>query len=136
MYEDFGAFVDGHTVELRLFFPDATRDPSQYDPDRAGLPQIRSVRAPGEHQTLTGDVAWDLDKAPTLVREDHPSGMLYRLRLDDVPDGFYQYKYFVTFENGTSRWSGDPCTRWIGTEAENAAFVVGGNTTTVSRLAG
>jgi pullulanase len=135
MYENFGAVVDGHTVELRLFFPDASRDPTQYDPRHAGLPQIRSLRVPGEHQALVGDNPWDLDTAPAMLREDHPNGMLYRLRLEDVPDGFYQYKYFVSFENGTSRWCGDPCARWVGTEAENAAFVVGGNTTTVVPLA-
>lgn len=134
MYEEFGAVVDGHTVELRLFFPDVARDPTQYDASRGGLPRIVSVRAPGEHQTLAGDASWDLDTAPRLVREDHPHGMLYRLHLEGVPDGFYQYKYFVTFENGTSRWCGDPCARWVGTEAENPAFVVGGNTTTVSPL--
>jgi 1,4-alpha-glucan branching enzyme len=70
-----------------------------------------------------------------MVPENHPSGLLYRLRLENVPDGFYQYKYFVTFANGTSRWCGDPCARWVGTEAENAAFVVGGNTTTVAPMA-
>jgi 1,4-alpha-glucan branching enzyme len=136
MYENFGAIVDGNTVELRLFFPDASRDPNQYDPSHAGLPQIRSVRVPGEHQALVGDQPWDLGAAPAMVREDHPSGMLYRLELENVPDGFYQYKYFVDFENGTSRWCGDPCSRWVGTEAENAAFVVGGNTMTVPPLPG
>src|SRR4051812_44755782 len=136
MYGDFGAAVDGHTVELRLFLPDRERDPAQYEPDRGGLPRIRSVIAPGEHQRLAGDQAWDLATAPAMVPEDHPSGTLYRLRLDDVPDDFYQYKYYVTFENGTSRWCGDPCARWLGTDAENAAFVVGGATETVPRLAG
>jgi hypothetical protein len=114
MYETFGAIVVGHTVELRLFFPDAGRDPNQYDPRYAGLFRIRSLRVPGEHQALVGDNPWDLDTAPAMVAEDHPSGLLYRLRLGNVPDGFYQYKYFVGFENGTSRWCGDPCARWVG----------------------
>src|SRR5688500_6505111 len=116
MYEEFGAVVDGNTVELRLFLPDAGHDHTQYEPGRGGLPRIRSIVARGEHQPLRGATAWDLDTAPALQPEDHPSGVLYRLRLDDVPDGFYQYKYFVTFENGTRRWCGDPCARWLGTE--------------------
>ena len=33
MYEDFAARVDGHSVELSLFFPDNTVDPSQYEGD-------------------------------------------------------------------------------------------------------
>jgi pullulanase len=136
MYEEFGAVVDGDTVELRLFLPDRERDPTQYRPDRGGSPRIRSIVAPGEHQRLAGDEPWDLATAPGLVPEDHPSGTLYRLRLEHVPDGFYQYKYYVTFENGTQRWCGDPCTRWLGTKDENAAFVVGGATHAVPRLNG
>jgi pullulanase len=134
VYEDFGAVVDGNVVELRLFLPDADRDPSQYRPGRGGRPRIVSVLATGDHQVLTGDRAWDVGTAPALDPEDHPSGTLYRLHLEDVPDGFYQYKYFVTFENGTSRWCGDPCSRWLGTDAENAAFVVGGTTQVVPPL--
>ncbi|MGR9117001.1 MAG: alpha-amylase family glycosyl hydrolase, partial [Gammaproteobacteria bacterium] len=48
--------------------------------------------------------------------------------------GFYQYKYFVTYEDGTSRWCGDPCTKYVATEHENAAFVIGGPTTTVEPI--
>lgn len=76
-----------------------------------------------------------MDTAPALTPQPHAGGTLYVLRLDDVPDGFYQYKYVVTFENGSLRWCGDPCTRWLSTEAENAAFVVSGATTTVPPLA-
>jgi len=135
MYETFGAVVADHTVELRLFFPDADRDPDQYDPQHGGLPLIHSLRVPGDHQALTGHDPWDLNTAPVMEPEDHRGGVLYRLRLEDVPDGFYQYKYFVSFENGTSRWCGDPCARWVGSEAENAAFVVGGNSLIVAPLA-
>jgi 1,4-alpha-glucan branching enzyme len=132
MYEAFGAVVEEHTVELRLFLPDA----SQYEPGRGGPPRIRSIVAPGDHQALANQAPWDVGTAPPLTPQPHPGGTLYVLRLDAVPDGFYQYKYLVTFENGSRRWCGDPCTRWLGTDAENAAFVVGGATTTVSSLAG
>src|SRR5687768_742121 len=115
MYEEFGAMVDEHTVELRLFLPDA----SQYEPGRGGPPRIRSIVAPGDHQALAGHSPWDVATAPPLTPQPRPGGTLYVLRLDDVPDGFYQYKYVVTFDNGSRRWCGDPCTRWLGTEAEN-----------------
>jgi hypothetical protein len=41
MYEDFGARVDGRPVELSLFFPDNTVDPSQYEDD--GDPRVHRL---------------------------------------------------------------------------------------------
>jgi pullulanase/glycogen debranching enzyme len=43
-----------------------------------------------------------------------------------LPQAQYQYKYRVEFENGVVRKVGDPCTKYGGTDQENAAFVVGG----------
>jgi hypothetical protein len=44
-----------------------------------------------------------------------------------LADNFYQYKFFVTFENGTVRYVSDPCTKYGGSDdKENSAFVVGG----------
>ncbi len=46
-----------------------------------------------------------------------------------MPDGFYQYKLFVTFEDTTSRFVADPCAKYGGSDRvnENSAFVIGGN---------
>ncbi|HEX9942696.1 MAG TPA: alpha-amylase family glycosyl hydrolase [Thermoanaerobaculia bacterium] len=125
MYEDFGAVVDGSSVEFRVFFPDAAVDGAQYV--RGGTPHIKTLKVAGDFQARTGGTAWDVGNAPVLAREEHPKGWLYKHRLDEIADGFYQYKYFVEFENGTSRWCGDPCSKYGGSEHENAAFVVGGN---------
>jgi pullulanase len=133
MYESFGAVVTGNAVEFRLFFPDAARDPEQYS--RGGLPRIQKVQVRGDFQSQIGSAAWRLADAPELAPQDHPKGVLYTFRIDHLPDGFYQYKYFVSYENGTTRWCGDPCTRYVGPSQENAAFVVGGNDLTVRPLA-
>jgi pullulanase len=133
MYESFGAVVTGNTVEFRLFLPDAARDPSQYS--RGGSPRIKKVQVRGDFQSHIGSVNWGLASAPELTPQDHPKGVLYTFRIDHLPDGFYQYKYWITYENGTTRWCGDPCTRYVGPSNENAAFVVGGNDLTVRPLA-
>lgn len=134
MYEAFGAVVEGSRVEFRLFFPDNAVDPSQYV--RGGPPQIREIRVRGNFQSALGGADWDFSTAPVMSREPHPSGWLWRAEIDGLPEGYYQYKYFVTFENETSRWCSDPCTRYGGAdEHENAAFVIGGNFTRVRPLA-
>src|SRR5215469_6984023 len=125
MYEAFGATVQDHDVTVRLFFPDNAKDASQYQ--RGGLPRIRRLQIAGDFQHLTGDGDWDLDTAPEMEAEEHDSGVVWRYNLQDVPDGFYQYKYFATFENGATRWCTDPCTKYVGTANQNAGFVVGGS---------
>ena len=125
MYEQFGAHISGSTVEFRLFFPDASRDASQYR--RGGLPRIHTVRVVGTFQTHLGQAAWDPLSGSLLVRKPHVKGWLYTCALPALPDGYYEYKYFVEFENGTTRWCGDPCTKYGGSAEENAAFVIGGN---------
>ena len=70
-----------------------------------------------------------------MTRGDHPQGMLYTYRIDQIPDGCYQYKYFVTYENRTTRWCTDPCTKYVATKEENAAFVVGGHNIEIQPLA-
>jgi glycosidase len=133
MYESFGAVVTGNAVEFRLFLPDAARDPYQYS--RGGLPRIQKVQVRGDFQSQIGSVDWRLADAPELAPQDHPKGVLYTFRIDHLPDGFYQYKYFVTHQNGTTRWCGDPCTRYVGPSQENAAFVIGGNDLVVRPVA-
>jgi len=125
MYEAFGAAVQHHNVTVRLFFPDNAKDASQYQ--RGGLPCIRTLQIAGDFQHLTGGGDWDLSTAPEMEAEEHDSGVVWRYDLQDVPDGFYQYKYFATFQNGTTRWCTDPCTKYVGTVNQNAGFVVGGN---------
>jgi 1,4-alpha-glucan branching enzyme len=44
-----------------------------------------------------------------------------------LPKGFYQYKYLVTFANGTNRKVADPCTRYGGPADQNSGFVIGGS---------
>jgi pullulanase len=133
MYEGFGAVVDGNRVEFRLFFPDRQVDATQYV--RGGDPHIEAIRVTGDFQSHLGADNWDFSRAPLMQRQDHPNGWLYTFAIDPIPDGFYQYKYFVTFQNGTTRWCGDPCTKYGGAEFENSAFVVGGNSTVVQPIA-
>ncbi len=127
MYEDFGARVQGDAVEFRLFVPDAAVDPGQYV--RGGPARIRDVRVVGDFQ------GWDVDGAPELSPGDHPAGRVYTHRVEGLAEGFYEYKYLVRFENGTSRWCTDPCTRYVGRTNENAGFVIGGNQLNVRPLA-
>src|SRR5688572_4924411 len=125
MYELFGTAVVGNSVEFRLFFPDSTRDPSQYT--RGGSPNIAAIRVTGDFQQQIGTTNWDHASAPAMVRQPHPKGWLYTFQIPHLPDGYYQYKYFVTFNNQTTRWCADPCTKYGGAENENSAFVVGGS---------
>ncbi|MFN8458128.1 MAG: alpha-amylase family glycosyl hydrolase [Anaerolineae bacterium] len=133
MYEGFGAVVDESSVEFKLFFPDSAVDSTQYG--RGGLPQLTSVRVVGDFQAELGGTAWDFKNAPVMSKQEHPHGWLYSYRIPQINDGFYQYKYFVEFENGTTRWCGDPCSKYGGETNENSAFVVGGNSITVKPIA-
>ena len=95
MYEDFGAIVAGQSVEFRVFFPDAAKDPSQYDTNSSrgtnGLPRIAKIRVSGNFQSKLGGQDWDFNAAPELMLVDHPHGILYTFNIDSLPDGFYQY---------------------------------------------
>lgn len=126
MYEDFGAQVEGNTVTFRLFFPDRAKDPLQYG--RGGLPRIHRLQVTGTFQHHLGQSDWDFLNAPEMQLHDHPLGMLYTFSAT-LPDDFYEYKYFVTFDDGKTRWCNDPCARYGGQDAnhENSGFVIGGN---------
>ncbi len=132
MYEDFGAVVTERRVEFRLFFPDNTRDSSQYT--NGGPPRIQRIQIPGTFQSGIGGIDWDYTNAPAMVRNEHPNGWLYTYQINELPEGCYQYKFFVTFENGTSRWCGDPCTRHSEGADENPAFIIGESETTVNPI--
>jgi pullulanase len=132
VYESFGARVSGGQVEFQLFFPDRNQDASQYV--RGGLPNIAQVQVVGDFQNQLGQKDWDPGSAGKMTLESHPKGSLYRYALPKaLIEGYYQYKYFVTYNNLTTRWCTDPCTRYGGgDENENSAFVVGGATATVN----
>lgn len=133
MYEKFGAVVQGNSVTWKLFIPDNARDPSQYT--RGDSPSIRSIRVRGDFQSEIGSDPWSLDGALPMDRTPHPNGWLYTLELPHLADGFYQYKYFVEFQNDTTRWCSDPCSRYDGSDSQNSAFVIGGNDMKVRPLA-
>ncbi len=134
MYEQFGAVVDQDKVEFKLFFPDNTIDATQYV--RGGLPKIKEIRVRGDFQSHIGGQDWELATAPLMAKNPHPKGWLYTCKINQaLPEGFYQYKYFVTFENETTRWCGDPCTKYGGAdEHENAGFAIGGQSTAVNPM--
>lgn len=124
MYEQFGPIVDHSTgkVEFKLFFPDSSKDILQYG--RGGLPKIQEIYIPGTFNAS----GWDEKQAPKMSLEEHSSGLLYTYSTTLNP-GFYQYKFYVKFENGKDRWVNDPCTRY-GSRLDgedNSGFVVGGN---------
>jgi 1,4-alpha-glucan branching enzyme len=134
MYEEFGAVVQNKQVEFRLFLPDNTVDQTQYI--RGGQPKIKEIRIRGDFQNQIGGRDWGFDSAPIMTKNPHAKGWLYTHKIEgDLPEGFYQYKYFVTFENDTTRWVTDPCTKYGGNgNNENAAFVIGGPTATVQPI--
>ncbi len=133
MYESFGAVVEDNVVEFRLFFPDANIDPTQYI--RGSTPKITTLRVTGDFQSTIGGVNWDYTNAPLMHKKRHPHGWLYRYAIEQLPKGFYQYKYYIEFENGGRRWCTDPCTKYGGAENENSGFVIGGNTAAVAPIA-
>ncbi|GJL83502.1 MAG: hypothetical protein DHS20C01_31360 [marine bacterium B5-7] len=132
MYENFGAVVSDHRVAFKLFFPDTAKDPSQYV--NGGLPRITRIQVTGDFQSELAGENWDIARAPELVKTDHPNGIIYTYTIDQLSNGFYQYKYFVTYEDGTTRWCGDPCCKYVASEHENAAFVIGGHSTNVEPI--
>jgi pullulanase len=126
MYENFGPNVDGNNVTFQLFFPDRAKDPLQYG--RGGLPKIKKLQVVGTFQVQLGQKNWDEKIAPEMTLNAHPKGWLYTFSTI-LPDDFYEYKFFVTFEDGTKRSCNDPCTKYSGQDenSENSGFVVGGS---------
>lgn len=131
MYEKFGAVVSGPRVVFSLFLPDKAIDPTQYV--RGGSPRIKEIHVCGDFQNSLGSQNWQVDQQFKMQKVAHPNGWVYQLALNsDLPEGYYQYKYVVEFENDTIRWVSDPVTKYGGNdESENSAFVIGGNRTDV-----
>lgn len=122
MKERCGAFQVGTDrelaeIEFRVFLPSG--------PD----PEIQSIRVAGEFQPHIGGKAWDFSTGPLLLptRSDARGDFFAARTHAPVPAGFYQYKYLVTFDDGSSRIVSDPCTRYGGYSHQNAGVVVGGS---------
>jgi 1,4-alpha-glucan branching enzyme len=137
MLEQFGAWQvgDDHdqgAVRFKLFFPDRSRSPTQYEA-RAGKPtygdpQISGIRVVGDFMSKLGLKDWDWANGLVMARTDHAKGTVWVYQTPvELPQGFYQYKYHVTFKDGSTRKVPDPCTRYGGTAGQNSGFVVGGS---------
>ena len=55
-------------------------------------------------------------------------GVLYEWTSPPLPTGFYEYKYWIEYENPdhTAHFVTDPCTRYAGTANQNGGFVIDG----------
>jgi hypothetical protein len=136
MYQDFGAREVENTkcARFRLFIPDNTLDPTQYQ--RGQLPGIDRVHAIGDFQAHFGTPNWtpdpqfELVKSPFTDPEDgRTKGWLYERTTGSLDDGFYQYKFHITYTSGAApRIICDPCTRYGGLSDQNSGFVIGGPT--------
>ena len=95
----------------------------------AADPKIVSLKVYGSFQLhLTGS-PWDHAKALQMTPAPLNEGTLYSCLTPELPQGFYEYKYIVEFENGERRIVGDPCARYGGNDNfDNAGIVVGGST--------
>jgi 1,4-alpha-glucan branching enzyme len=133
MYEQFGASVDGRRVTFRVFFPDTRIEESAYV--RGGLPKIARLQVVGTFQAQLGSTNWNTQTGPELTLVPHERGLLYQCALAaDLQDDFYEYKYFLTFENHETRWCADPCAKYGGSENDNSGFAVGGTDVEVRPL--
>ncbi len=108
-------------VRFKIFFPDE---------DRGLQHNIQSIKVTGDFQTALGQAPWDFAGAPSLTRARHPEGEIWSYETPvELEAGFYEYKYYVTFNDPSEppRWVSDPCARYGGRENMNAAFVIGGS---------
>jgi pullulanase/glycogen debranching enzyme len=136
MYETFGfsKWPNGQ-YGFQLFVPDKAIDPTQYTVGDS--PCIASVAVFGDFQVAAhlSTENWDTTAPLNMTLQPHKNGLLFTAALPvGFPDGYYQYKYLVTFQNGTVREVGDPCTKYGGTNSDNSAFVVGGSPVRVTPL--
>lgn len=104
-------------VEFKLFFPKG------FDS------QIQSIRVAGDFQNQIGNTHdWDFENGFLLQKTESDKGTFWHYQTDtELNNDFYQYKYFVTFNDTPPRKISDPCTRYGGTDNQNAAFVIGGS---------
>src|SRR5450432_1111673 len=131
MYELLGAReVNAGKVTFRLFFPDRSVDPNQYE--GGGLPNVKEIRAIGDFQVSLGGTNWDPASGVILVKgsgtDDAGKAVGSELSAETapLPVGFYEYRYSLTFDDGTTRTIADPCCRYGGKAAGDSGFVIGG----------
>jgi pullulanase len=138
MYEQFGGLVDqqAKTVTFKLFYPDAGKTPMQYE--GGGLPRIRKASVVGSFQKpITKE--WDVSVPVSMAAADYTDGRLvkgivFSHTTAPLPDGFYEYKYLIEFEDGRMKYITDPCGRYGGSRHQNSGFVVGGAIDTVRAI--
>ncbi len=133
MYQDMGAREVENTqcARFRLFIPDNALDPTQYQ--RGQLPGIAQLHVIGDFQAQFGKPNWTPDPQFELAQsqftdpeDGRTKGWLYELTTGPLPDGFYQYKFHVTYASGATRIVCDPCTRYGGVSDQNSGLVIGG----------
>lgn len=84
-------------------------------PQDYGDPRIATIQVVGDFQVVLGQSNWDTDTAPQLTISSHPQGWVWSFTTPvDLPTGFYEYQYFVTFDDGETRFVSDPCARYGG----------------------
>ncbi len=133
MYQSFGAreIDDTKCTCFRLFIPDKELDPRQYV--RGGSPNIATIHAIGDFQEQLDSTNWLPDQKFKLIKSQFTDpedgitkGWLYEFKTDVLRDGFYQYKFHITYQSGNTRIICDPCTRYGGMSDQNSGFVIGG----------
>jgi 1,4-alpha-glucan branching enzyme len=117
-------------AKFSIFFPDRDKDPQQYQAGGGdyGNPKIKSIHVRGDFESHLGQENWSLDAANQMQLISHPKGWTWTYSTPlDLPEGFYEYRYFVTFENDEVGWVSDPCSRYGGDDVnnQNSAFVIG-----------
>ena len=134
MYEEFGfSRWSPNQFGCKLFIPDNAIDPAQYS--RGGPSNIAEVRIVGDFQHLCGGTDWDFDSGLVMNELAHPNGHLFSCALPaGFPDGYYQYKFFVSYANSMRLMIGDPCAKYGGDDHDNSAFIIGGNPVSVVPL--
>lgn len=136
MYEQFGFNQTAAGDQLQLFVPDNGVDPTQYV--TGGPSNITQVGVISDFQgAINGDGNnWNTPTALPMVKQNHPNGYLYVYNFKNpLADGYYQYQYVVTFQNGTVRIIGDPCTKYGGDSDDRSAFVKGGSPVAANAIA-
>lgn len=115
-------------IQFRLFIPANVE------------PHIASIRAAGDFQSQLRGQDWDFDNGLELVKEPAPNWIgdfWTHLIQTELRDGFYEYKYRVTFTTPNpdpnqvqtvDRFTTDPYARYSGQDSQNSAFVIGGST--------
>jgi glycosidase len=109
-------------ARFRVFFPK----------ESSGLQHnIKSIQVCGSFQMALEQTDWTPHPANVMTKLPHSEGEIWEWETPkELPCGFYEYKYYVTFNDNTHPnppLVSDPCTRYGGKDNMNAAFVIGGS---------